>query len=167
MDLITFIDKGGIIVYILIFLNILGFSIILLKIFTLFSFKKQKEKLIENIISKIGQSYNKMIIYKFDSIITNEIIKLESGLNTIKTIATISPLLGLLGTVLGIFTSFDIISQVGLDDPLLFSSGISIALITTIVGLIVAIPHYIFYNYYINILDNYEQNLKNEILKTL
>ena len=37
----------------------------------------------------------------------------------------------------------------GLDDPMMFSSGISLALVTTVVGLVVAIPHYIFYNYFV------------------
>jgi len=72
-----------------------------------------------------------------------------------------------LGTVIGIFVSFDEISKVGLDDPTAFSGGISLALITTVVGLIVAIPHYIFYNYFIGTLDNNELHLKSEILKSL
>jgi len=75
--------------------------------------------------------------------------------------------LGLLGTVLGIFISFDEISKVGLDDPMNFSGGISLALITTIVGLIVSIPHYIFYNYFIGTLDNMEITLKSEVLSQL
>jgi biopolymer transport protein ExbB len=100
-------------------------------------------------------------------IIQQEIKKLEFGLSTIKIIATIAPLLGLLGTVLGIFSSFDMISKVGLDDPMNFSGGISLALITTIVGLIVSIPHYIFYNYFIGTLDNMEITLKSEVLSKL
>ena len=78
---------------------------------------------------------------------------IESGLNTIKIIASLSPLIGLLGTVIGILNSFDSISHLGLGDPTVFSSGISIALITTVAGLIVAIPHYIGYNYFIGSLD--------------
>ena len=90
--------------------------------------------------------------------------KLEFGLNTVKIIASLSPLIGLLGTVIGILNSFDSISHLGLGDPTVFSSGISIALITTVAGLIVAIPHYIGYNYFVGSLDNLEVQLEKQIL---
>lgn len=167
MDILTFIEKGGTIVYILIALNILGFSLILLKMINIYLFKKNKQNIIKNILEQLKLSNKNLILTHIDSLIALKIKELESGLNTIKIIATISPLLGLLGTVIGIFSSFDIISKVGLDNPMLFSNGISIALITTVVGLIVAIPHYIFYNYYIGILDNNELKLKDEILGKL
>lgn len=167
MDILAFIDKGGVIVYILILLNIIGFSIMLLKMINIYIFKKNKISTIENIIKKIQPSNDNLTMTHIDSLVSLSIKQLESGLNTIKIIATISPLLGLLGTVIGIFSSFDVISKVGLDDPMLFSSGISVALITTVVGLIVAIPHYIFYNYYIGVLDNNELQLKDDVLGKL
>ena len=55
-------------------------------------------------------------------------------------IAAVSPLLGLLGTVTGMISTFDIITEYGTGDPKLLSSGISEALITTKYGLVVAIP---------------------------
>ena len=54
--------------------------------------------------------------------------------------SNIAPLLGLLGTVTGMISTFDIITEFGTGDPKLLSSGISIALVTTEVGLAVAIP---------------------------
>jgi len=167
MDILSFIDKGGVIVYILIALNILGFSIIILKLINIFQFKKTKQTDIDTIVKEVNSSTHTLGIEYLNSLVHSKIKKLENGINTIKIIATISPLLGLLGTVVGILFSFDTISKVGLEDPMLFSSGISIALITTVVGLIVSIPHFIFYNYYVSTLDNYELDLKDEVLKRI
>ena len=66
--------------------------------------------------------------------------QMERGLTLLEIIANISPLLGLLGTVLGMVNVFDAISTDGLGDPQVLSKGISQALITTIAGLCVAIP---------------------------
>jgi biopolymer transport protein ExbB len=160
MDILTYIDRGGIIVYILIFLNIIGFSIMFWKLFILVLSKSKKQSIIKNIIQNFDITDQ--------SIISNQIniaIKeLEVGLNTIKIIALISPLLGLLGTVVGVLNTFDSITNHGLQDPTIFSGGISVALITTVAGLIVAIPHYIGYNYFIGILDNTELDIEKEIL---
>ena len=83
--------------------------------------------------------------------------KLENGLNTIKIIAAISPLLGLLGTVIGVLMSFSQMAKGGMGDPSSFANGISLALITTVGGLIVAIPHYIGHNYLLGNLDELER----------
>ena len=72
--------------------------------------------------------------------ILNEIPKLERFLSTIIILAEISPLLGLLGTVTGIINTFHAITLYGTGDPRMMSSGISEALITTMLGLMVAIP---------------------------
>lgn len=73
--------------------------------------------------------------------------ELDRYLITLGTIATISPLLGLLGTVLGIMRVFASISQGGLGNPAALAGGISEALITTVAGLTVAIPAYILHRY--------------------
>lgn len=69
----------------------------------------------------------------------------------------------MLGTVIGVLEAFEAISKSGLGDPSVFASGISMALITTVAGLIVAIPHYVGYNYIIGMLDTLEIELKKEI----
>mgnify|MGYP000057735418 CR=1 FL=1 len=163
MDIISFIERGGVIVYILITMNIIGITLMLLKTFHLISFKKR----ITNTAKTISQSLHTKDSLSIETKASQSIQKLENGLGTIKIIASTAPLLGLLGTVLGIFLTFETMSQVGLNDPIEFSSGISIALITTVVGLVVSIPHHIFYNYYIGALDANEINLKNEILKSI
>lgn len=66
--------------------------------------------------------------------------ELERYLNTLGTIAAVSPLLGLLGTVTGMIRAFSAISAHGVSDPAVVSGGIAEALITTAAGLMVAIP---------------------------
>ena len=73
--------------------------------------------------------------------------ELERFLNTFGTIASISPLLGLLGTVTGIIRAFNAVMLGGMGDPRLLAGGISEALITTAGGLAVAIPSLIAYRY--------------------
>ena len=71
--------------------------------------------------------------------------ELDRFLNTLGTIASIAPLLGLLGTVTGIIRSFTAINQGAIGDPRLLSGGISEALITTAAGLMVAVPALVAY----------------------
>ena len=74
--------------------------------------------------------------------------ELERYLNTLGTIAAISPFLGLLGTVLGMIHMFSGLGTHGVGDPSLVANGISQALVTTAAGLAVAIPSLIFYRYF-------------------
>ena len=74
--------------------------------------------------------------------------ELERFLNTLGTIASISPLLGLLGTVIGMIKVFTAITTLGVGDPAVLAGGISQALITTAAGLTVAIPSLMFYRYF-------------------
>jgi len=85
--------------------------------------------------------------------------KMEKGLVVLETVAGISPLMGLLGTVLGMIEVFQVISEEGLGQTQNLSSGISQALITTVVGLSIAIPTLIAYNY----LNHKVENLVLEI----
>lgn len=73
--------------------------------------------------------------------------RLERNLNVLGTIASISPLLGLLGTVFGMIDVFDVIVQAGLGKPGVLAGGISKALLTTAAGLSVAIPALVGYHF--------------------
>ena len=117
-----------------------------------------KSKILTDIKTKITQKTS------ISAQIEYEVKKLDSGLTIIKNIAIISPLLGLLGTVIGVYASFEAITQNGLGDPTIFSNGIGIALITTIAGLIVAIPHQLAYNHFISMIDSIELKAKKEIV---
>ena len=74
--------------------------------------------------------------------------ELERFLNTLGTIAAVTPLLGLLGTVLGMIKVFTAITSVGVGDPTQLAGGISQALLTTAAGISVAIPSLIFHRYF-------------------
>ncbi len=134
VDLLTYIDRGGIIVYILIFLNIIGFTIMFWKLVVIALFKNKRENLVSEIIIFAKENSQEFKKDSIENFINRKIRKLEFGLNTVKIIASIAPLLGLLGTVIGVLDSFDSITKSGLGDPSIFSSGISVALITTIAG---------------------------------
>jgi len=78
---------------------------------------------------------------------------LSRNTEVLGTIAAISPLLGLLGTVLGMIKVFNAISEHGVGNPTVLSTGISEALITTVAGLSVAIPSLVFYKYVLSKAD--------------
>ncbi len=80
------------------------------------------------------------VALKLDDAILKEVPKLESGLNLVKVLAATAPLLGLLGTVIGMINTFQAITLFGTGDPQIMAGGISEALVTTVLGLIAAIP---------------------------
>lgn len=91
--------------------------------------------------------------------------ELERYLNTLGTIASISPLLGLLGTVIGMIKVFSAITLVGVGDPGVLAGGISEALITTAAGLSVAIPSLMFHRYFTGRVDRLVVVMEEEALK--
>ena len=97
---------------------------------------------------------------------SNVRMKLERNLNMLGIIASISPLLGLLGTVVGMITVFANINLVdGSSNSDLLASGISEALITTAFGLLVAVPGLIFYKYFSARVNLHMLNMQNKLSK--
>jgi biopolymer transport protein ExbB len=92
---------------------------------------------------------------------------LERFLNILATIAAVSPLLGLLGTVTGIIAAFNAIVAQGVGDPRVLSGGIGEALITTAAGLIVAIPALMGYRYLRGRIDALVIDMEKEALKLI
>jgi biopolymer transport protein ExbB len=90
---------------------------------------------------------------------------LERYLNTLGTIAAISPLLGLLGTVSGMIRAFTAITTQGVGDPTVLAGGISEALITTAAGLGVAIPALIAHRYLRGRVDSLVVNIEKESIR--
>jgi biopolymer transport protein ExbB len=95
------------------------------------------------------------------------IAELERYLNTLGTIAAISPLLGLLGTVTGMIQTFSVITNSGIGNPLQLSGGIAEALITTAAGLIVAIPSLVFHRYFNGLVDQLALDMETQALKLI
>jgi biopolymer transport protein ExbB len=99
-----------------------------------------------------------------------EIRSLEKGLGVLETIAAVTPILGLLGTVVGMIKVFQVISLQGVGEASALSGGISEALITTAAGLSVGIPALIFYNYFSRKAENLIldiENLSNTLLNKM
>ena len=84
-----------------------------------------------------------------------EVRNLEKGLTILETIAVISPLMGLLGTVLGMIKVFSVIKEQGIGQAAALSGGISEALITTVTGLFIGIPVLIFFNFFTKRAENF------------
>jgi biopolymer transport protein ExbB len=91
--------------------------------------------------------------------------ELERFLNTLGTIASISPLLGLLGTVVGMIKVFTAITTHGVGNPAVLANGISQAMITTAAGLSVAIVSLIFYRYFRRRVDTIVVEIEREAIK--
>ena len=99
------------------------------------------------------------IMDKLEEIYLSEEGKIDKMGAMILVFAAVAPLLGLLGTVTGMISTFDIITEFGTGDPKLLSSGISEALVTTELGLIVAIPSLLLGN----MLNGWADNIKGEL----
>ena len=93
---------------------------------------------------------------------TIQVNLLEKNINFLGTIGAIAPLLGLLGTVLGIIEAFLAINTGGISDPALLASGVSKALITTAAGMVVAIPAILFYRYFQRLVLEYVVEMEQQ-----
>lgn len=170
MRIIDYVQEGGLIMYLLVLFNIIGLTLLIWKAYSVYDFRKNLVRNGKTILDGFFNSLSrssvseeiKMSLLKDE--IASHVKGLERGLNTIKIIASISPLMGLLGTVLGILTAFNVIAKNGLSDPSLFAGGISMALITTVGGLIVSIPHFIGHNYLVGALDQIENQLEKDLV---
>ncbi len=90
-----------------------------------------------------------------------EMNKLEKGMIWISLFIALAPMLGFLGTVIGMIEAFDAIAQAGDVSPTLVAGGIKVALITTVGGLIVAMILQVFYNYIISKIDSIVNNMED------
>jgi len=153
-DLRERIQQGGWIGYIILILGGIGLLIALLRFVTLIRMErgvskqqKSKEVNMKNPLGRILSVYSDKIAQdvetlslKLDEAILRETPSIERGLVTLAILAAVAPMLGLLGTVSGMIETFQSITLFGTGDPKLMSGGISQALVTTELGLAVAIP---------------------------
>nr|WP_241033728.1 MotA/TolQ/ExbB proton channel family protein [Vibrio maerlii] len=93
--------------------------------------------------------------------VVDEQAHLERGLSMLKLLAALAPMLGLLGTVTGMIETFQVITQFGNGDPKVMAGGISMALVTTVLGLIAAMPLLLAHN----ILSSQAENIRNILEK--
>jgi len=148
------IQQGGVIGYIILGLGLIGLLLALYRFLVLWQTGQKMQRQITAGNANSDNPLGRVLIATeqassqdtdtleliLDEAITREVPALERGLSIIKLFAAVAPLLGLLGTVTGMIATFQSISLFGTGDPKLMADGISQALVTTMLGLCVAIP---------------------------
>jgi biopolymer transport protein ExbB len=197
--LLYYFNQGGPVMYPLLLLSIIGLVVILERFFTLYIrartrttelVGKVRRHLLQGEVGaaqKVAEQYKgptasiiKAAILRWDSsreemekLLENaalhEIARLERLVWLLALISNIAPIIGFLGTVVGMIQSFDVIAQQGLNNPGAVAKGISVALLTTAGGLIVAVLTLPFYNFYSTKIASYIREMEttsNIILET-
>jgi biopolymer transport protein ExbB len=166
-------EDGGPVGYVIISVGIFGLLLCLWKAFVLYSTgAKIRGQLKKETPDKRNPLGRVMSIYtdspeidietlelKLDEAILRETAPLETGLSFIKVLYVVAPLLGLLGTVVGMIATFQMITLFGTGDPRMMAGGISTALVTTVLGLTVAIP--------LTLLHSFLQGKSKALIQTL
>ena len=148
-------QQGGTVGFVILFFILpLGVALALFKIVTLFlmgnsmrSTAKTKSAGTGNPLARVFEAYEQnkngdieTLELKLDEQILGEAPKIERFNDIIKVLAAVAPLVGLLGTVVGMIVVFTAITNYGTGDPKIMAGGISQALVTTVLGLVAAIP---------------------------
>jgi biopolymer transport protein ExbB len=155
-QLLERVMQGGIVGYVIIVLGVLGILLALVRLIWLQSVQRRVDRQaadldnlqtsnpLGRVLSVIGSNPRleelDTLELKLDEAILKETPALERWQGLIKLLAAVAPLLGLLGTVTGMIATFQAITQYGTGDPKLMADGISQALVTTVLGLVAAIP---------------------------
>ena len=188
--------SGGIIIWPIILLSIISLAIVLEKLWNLARDIIIPRNLTENLISLVSEdslSEKKIKKMSNDSVLGNifahlikeknkdkaslrlkaeevgrfEVNRLEQYLSLLGTKATVSPILGLLGTVMGMINIFSNLLESNLGSVSPLAGGIAEALVTTAAGLFVAIPTLIFYRHFSRTIENYSLELEEESNKLI
>lgn len=169
------VDQAGVVGKIILAILLIGLIIALIRGVRLMAIQqqiskqlKQPETPTDNPLGRILNVYNKEKKQSIESLelrlletILDEQQGLERGLSMLKLFAALAPMLGLLGTVTGMIETFQVITQFGNGDPKIMAGGISMALITTVLGLIAAMPLLLAHN----ILSNRAEVIRNTLEK--
>ena len=147
-------EDGGVVGYVIIGLGLFGLLLCLWKILSLYTTGGKMSRQLDNETADKSNPLGRVLaVYsdnpdtdietlelKLDEAILRETAPIETGLSFIKVLYVVAPLLGLLGTVVGMIGTFQMITLFGTGDPRMMAGGISTALVTTVLGLVVAIP---------------------------
>ncbi len=148
------VDQGGYVGYVILALGAIGLLIAIERLLHLFWISRRVNKQLtadkadtKNPLGRVLNVFQQhrdldveALELKLDEEILRNMPPLERGITSIKVLAAVAPLLGLLGTVIGMIQTFQAITLFGTGDPKLMAGGISEALVTTMLGLIVAVP---------------------------
>lgn len=149
-----YLDQGGIVGWAIVYVGIFGVLLGVWRIYVLFTMSAKVNAQLRSDKASADNPLGRALIVaeenaavdletlelKLEEAVLRERPAIESGLPMMKIIAAVAPLLGLLGTVTGMITTFQAITIFGAGDPKNMAVGISTALVTTVQGLVVAIP---------------------------
>ena len=182
------LEGGGTIGYIILVLGALGLLLLILRVILLNKSGSNVKEITDIVVNKVevnkaDEAYDAIKDFKgstarviratlrninrerehIEDIVMENILNESNNIdrfgNFVLVLAAVAPLLGLLGTVTGMIATFDIITEHGTGDPKLLSGGISEALVTTMLGLVVAIPLLLLGN----LLSGWAQNIKDSM----
>lgn len=169
------IKSGGLIMYPIITISVLVWMLGLQKFYSLIKIEHSFKMFCKyqnntgwtpfNRFSEIAKHRNfsnKEFSSVFDEMMIETIPALESGFSSMSSLIAAAPLLGLLGTVIGMIKTFAVIMQFGIGNPHMMAEGISIALLTTQAGLTAAFPGMLFHNWLIERKENLIANINNK-----
>lgn len=187
------IAKGGVILWVIMGLSVVGIAIIIERLMYLKKIQVDEDQLFNRVKGALQKSHYDEALAICDTSISplaklikvgieyrdhpqvmqKEVLKdtanqetpeLEKHISSLGTIAHIAPLLGLLGTVTGTMKAFGVLGTFGaVSDPSVLAKGVSEALITTVGGIIVAVPAVIFYNYLVTRVNTILIRMENQV----
>lgn len=153
------VQQGGFVGYLILALGLSGLLVALVQSVRLLQEQRRVQKQLadpaalqqNNALGRVLQGMNtageqvasvppEALEARLDELLVRESAALEKGLSLVKLLAAMAPLLGLLGTVTGMIATFQAITLFGTGDPAMMASGISQALVTTVLGLLTAVP---------------------------
>lgn len=182
--LLSFIEKGGVMMYPILFCSVLGVGVVIERIHNLRrrniinpeflkrvrnqwdwkdiqlglqlcnSYDNSLARILKAGILRFGGKLDE-IERAIEGAGQHEASLMNSNLRVLGAVANVTPMMGLLGTVFGMIKAFDVISQSGTGNPGLVASGISEALITTAAGMVVGIPALVMYHVFRGKIDRY------------
>lgn len=194
--MLNYIIKGGWVMYPLVFCSVLALAVVLERFYSLresrihppdFVTKVKRllhegklneaiaicgnspfpiSKIIEAGILKIDASHDE-IKETIEHTGKKESTKLKKYLTPLATVATVAPLLGLLGTVTGMIKAFEVVATIGVGNPKELAGGVAEALITTAAGLMIGIPALVAYNYFYKKAHGYISDMENTSMELL
>ncbi|PIF04575.1 MAG: biopolymer transporter ExbB [Arcobacter sp.] len=158
-ELIRFFSRGGSVLYIVFTIAFFLWGLLIDRfIYLYFSFKKIKQSILQNLKENTYDMRFKNEIHTY--IVEDMRLELSKGLDFIKTLIIVCPLVGLLGTVTGMIEVFDVMSLLGNSDVKSMANGVSMATIPTMAGMVIALSGILFerklentINYQVDMLD--------------
>ncbi|MGD9938913.1 MAG: MotA/TolQ/ExbB proton channel family protein [Clostridia bacterium] len=187
------IAKGGIVLWVIMALSVVGAAIIIERILYFRRISVDEDKLFQRIKASVEKGHFDEAMSICDNNLSplsalikvgiehreypelaqkevlkdaanQEVPKLERNVSALGTIAHIAPLLGLLGTVTGTMEAFGVLGRFGaVADPSILAKGVSEALVTTVAGIVVAVPAVIFYNYLVTKVNLILIKMENQV----